>query len=268
MMLAEKEITTYACFIVFYRNPILYLVSHALFYQKNLKSRQCDRTYLFRPADDLWDFSKADPAGMTAALAQPGFSRLLCALFLALLALTCLLFLINACRILSAIKAHPRQACTLIVLGCKVYGTKASLMLEERMDAAIAYLRANPDSKCIVSGGKGDDEGISEAACMQQYLICHGIPKSRIFMEDRSRTTQENLLFSSAIIKKQGLDPHLALVSNEFHLYRSLCIAKKLGFSAYGIPAKTAWWLFPTYFTREILAIVNEDLGLLRPKSP
>ena len=63
MMLAEKEITTYACFIVFYRNPILYLVSHALFYQKNLKSRQCDRTYLFRPADDLRDFSKADPAG-------------------------------------------------------------------------------------------------------------------------------------------------------------------------------------------------------------
>ena len=87
-------------------------------------------------------------------------------------------------------------------------------------------------------------------------------------MEDRSRSTQENLLFASAIIKKQGLDPHLALVSNEFHLYRSLCIAKKLGFSAYGIPAKTAWWLFPTYFTREILAIVNEDLGLLRPKSP
>lgn len=63
MMLAEKEITTYACFIVFYRNPILYLVSHALFYQKNLKSRQCDRTYLFRPADDLRNFSKADPAG-------------------------------------------------------------------------------------------------------------------------------------------------------------------------------------------------------------
>ena len=41
--------------------------------------------------------------GMTAALAQPGFSRLLCALFLALLALTCLLFLINAFRLLSAI---------------------------------------------------------------------------------------------------------------------------------------------------------------------
>ena len=213
-------------------------------------------------------FSRQIRQGIRAVLAQPGFPRLLCALFLALLVLACLLFLINACRILSAIKAHPRQSCTLIVLGCRVYGTKASLMLEERLDAAIAYLRANPDSKCIVSGGKGDDEGISEAACMQQYLLCHGIPKSRIFMEDRSRTTQENLLFSSAIIKKQGLDPHLALVSNEFHLYRSLCIAKKLGFSAYGIPAKTVWWLFPTYFVREILAIVNEDLELLRPKSP
>lgn len=75
MMLAEKEITTYACFIVFYRNPILYLVSHALFYQKNLKSRQCDRTYLFRPADDLTGFFQGRSGqGMTAALAQPGFS--------------------------------------------------------------------------------------------------------------------------------------------------------------------------------------------------
>lgn len=197
-----------------------------------------------------------------------GLCTFLCLFLGACLLLLACIFICNALRILSGCLRRPVAGATVIVLGCKVYGTKASLMLEERLDAAIAYLRANPDSKCIVSGGKGDDEGISEAACMQQYLICHGIPKSRIFMEDRSRTTQENLLFSSAIIKKQGFDPHLALVSNEFHLYRSLCIAKKLGFFAYGIPAKTAWWLFPTYFVREILAIVNEDLGLLRPKSP
>lgn len=213
-------------------------------------------------------FPKADPAGhdrgaRAARIFSPAlrpFSRPACSYLPSVS--------YQACRILSAIKAHPRQACTLIVLGCKVYGTKASLMLEERMDAAIAYLRANPDSKCIVSGGKGDDEGISEAACMQQYLICHGIPKSRIFMEDRSRTTQENLLFSSAIIKKQG-SIHISPLSQMNFIFTAVsALPKNSAFSAYGIPAKTAWWLFPTYFTREILAIVNEDLGLLRPKSP
>ena len=66
------------------------------------------------------------------------------------------------------------------------------------------------------------------------------------------------------IIRREKLCPKLALVSNEFHIYRAMSIARKLGFDAYCLPAKTAWWLFPTYFVREVLAIVSEDLQRLR----
>ena len=188
-------------------------------------------------------------------------------IYFLLFCLSCALFF--TIRIFSVIGRRPTDCCTVIVLGCRVYGTKASLMLEERLQAAISYLRRHPDCNVIVSGGKGDDEAISEAACMHAYLLDHGIPKERIFIEDCSTTTLENLSFSYDIIKKQGLDQRLALVSNEFHLYRSLWIAKKLGLSAGCIPARTAWWLFPTYFVREMLAIINEDLGLMHrtPKS-
>ena len=110
--------------------------------------------------------------------------------------LLCLLYaLFFTVRIFSVMCKRPTDSCTVIVLGCRVYGTKASLMLDERLQAAISYLRKHPDCNVIVSGGKGDDEAISEAACMHAYLLDYGIPKEHIFIEDCSTTTQENLFF-------------------------------------------------------------------------
>lgn len=193
-----------------------------------------------------------------------GWTRGLCIVLLLFLTLGVGIFLCNSIRIVLALGRRPNQPCTVIILGCKVYGTKASLMLTERLDAAASYLKEHPEADCIVSGGKGADEDISEAACMYRYLLEHAVPIHRIYLEDTSTTTRENLLFSSEIIKRQRLDSHLAIVSNEFHIYRAMSIARKLGFDAYCLPAKTAWWLFPTYFVREVLAIVSEDLQRLR----
>lgn len=167
-------------------------------------------------------------------------------------------------RILSALKQPTDDSRTLILLGCRVYGDRPSLMLEERLLAALDFLNTHPRCSCIVSGGKGSDESISEAQCMAEYLVSKGIDPKRIYMEDRSTTTRENLLFSLELQKRQELDPHLALVSNEFHIYRSLRLAKELGVDAVGIPAATAWWLAPTFFQRECLAVFREDLLYLR----
>ena len=59
-------------------------------------------------------------------------------------------------------RGEPESA-YLIVLGCQVNGTEPSLMLRERLDAAVAYLNEYPDAQCIVTGDKGDRENISEA---------------------------------------------------------------------------------------------------------
>lgn len=167
---------------------------------------------------------------------------------------------INSLRILGAIAKKASPPCTLVVLGCKVYGTKASLMLEERLQAAYKFLQQHPEVPCVVSGGKGDDEDISEAECMYQYLADAGISEERIFLEANSTNTGENIIFSMEVIKREHLCPRLALVSNEFHIYRATKIARRLGYTAQGIPARTAWWLFPTYFVRELLCIANEWL--------
>ena len=168
--------------------------------------------------------------------------------------------LVNTIRMVVAIIKKAAPPCTLVVLGCKVYGTKASLMLEERLLAALTFMEKHPEVSCVVSGGKGDDEDISEAECMYQYLVDAGISEERIYLEANSKNTGENIIFSMDIIRREKLCPKLALVSNEFHIYRATKIAAHLGFDAKGIAARTAWWLFPTYFVRELLCIFNEWL--------
>ena len=63
---------------------------------------------------------------------------------------------------------------TVVVLGCQVKGEAPSLTLTERLDAAYDYLCSHPDAACILSGGQGDDEKISEAECMYRYLTKKG----------------------------------------------------------------------------------------------
>ena len=100
--------------------------------------------------------------------------------------------------------AHPDA---IIVLGAGVNGSTPSLSMCNRLDAALAYLGANPDALAVVSGGQGEGEDITEAKAMADYLTAHGIDSARIVQEDQSRTTRENLENSFAILRARGYDP-------------------------------------------------------------
>lgn len=153
---------------------------------------------------------------------------------------------------------EPDKTTTLVVLGGRVYGTSPSLMLRERLEAAYDYLEDHPDVDCVVSGGQGENEDISEAQCMFDYLVDKGIDNHRIYKEDRSTSTRENLLFSKEIIEKNNLPDRITIVTNEFHQYRAYLIARNLGLETYAISGKTALWLFPTYYTRELFGLIYQ----------
>lgn len=145
------------------------------------------------------------------------------------------------------------EADYLIILGCKVNGTIPSRMLRQRLDAAAAYLDTYPDAVVIVSGGQGDGENITEAACMYDHLTAAGIAQERILLEDRSTSTMENLRFSMELMEP---DASAAIVSNEFHLYRAGQMAQSLGLEPTLIPASTEYpILTASYYLREILAV-------------
>lgn len=145
-----------------------------------------------------------------------------------------------------------------IVLGAGVNGTRPSLILSERIERAYSYLVDNPDTICIVSGGQGPGEDITEAQCMFEQLTARGIDPARIWLEDKSTSTRENLRFSLALIEaKTGSRPtQAAIVSNEFHLYRAGLFAAEQDLQMIGVPARTTWFsLRANYFLREIAAV-------------
>ncbi len=159
---------------------------------------------------------------------------------------------------IKAATAKPSEEATVVVLGCRAYGSRPSIMLASRLDATYEYLTKHPDAICIVSGGQGPDESMPEAECMYIYLTDKGIAPERIYQENRSTSTRENLLFSQEIIEEEGLNPEIAIVTNEYHEYRAGMIADALEMEYSAVPARTPLWLFPTYYIRELYGIIYE----------
>lgn len=166
---------------------------------------------------------------------------------------------VTGCLIADAACGEPEADCDyIVVLGAGVNGTAPSLSLQERLDAAYAYLISHPQTICVVSGGRGGGEAISEAQCMFQDLTARGISPERVWMEDRASNTRENIRFSLELIEeKTDTRPEtIGLVSSEYHLYRAGLFTGEQDVTAVGIPAKTGWiTLRVNYFLREIAAV-------------
>ncbi len=145
----------------------------------------------------------------------------------------------------------------IIVLGAKWEENGPSFVLKKRLDKAIEYLDQNPDTKVIVSGGQGRDESIPEALGMHNYLVEAGITSERILMEDRSHNTYENLSYSGELINKK--EDKVALITNNYHVFRTEQIAKKLGYAKLqGIAVESGYIMVPNNLLREFLGILKD----------
>lgn len=145
-----------------------------------------------------------------------------------------------------------------IVLGAGVNGTTPSLTLRTRLDAAAEYLQAHPDIPAVLSGGQGPGEDITEAQAMYTALINRGIAPERLLLEERSTSTAENLVFSMNVLNDTDVDTTavIAVVTNDFHLFRAQLIAQENGMTVIGVPAELPWWwLNANYYVREFFAL-------------
>lgn len=146
-----------------------------------------------------------------------------------------------------------------IVLGAQWKVSGPGYVLRKRLDKAIEYLQANPGTQVIVSGGQGPNEPISEAEGMRGYLMEAGIAQGRIRSEDQSSSTYENLAFSSELLDKE-LD-RVVLVTNNFHMFRALGIARKQGYlQVEGLAAASYPAMLPNNLLREFLGVIKDFL--------
>lgn len=148
----------------------------------------------------------------------------------------------------------------IVVLGAQVYEDRPSVVLQYRLDAARAYLEGNQRTTCIVSGGQGPNEHTAEANVMADYLIAHGVDPARIIREDASLNTKQNIENSKGIIASDTA--RVGIVTNNFHLFRSLALARKAGLSnVCGLAAASSAPYLPNNMVRESLGLAKDFLS-------
>lgn len=150
------------------------------------------------------------------------------------------------------------QADVAIVLGAQLQGSKITRTLRYRLESALEFAQKYPDSILIVSGGKGKDEAISEAAAMKKWLIEHGVKGSRILTEDASTNTAQNFAYSLRKIKDDT--DHVSIITNGFHMKRSKMLCEREVKSCSAYPADSGKDLAPIFYFREFFAYVKDWL--------
>ncbi len=151
----------------------------------------------------------------------------------------------------------------IIVLGAGVWGDKPSPMLEDRLLEAISLYENNTSSKIIMSGDHGREE-YDEVNTMKNFAIEKGVPSENIFMDHAGFSSYESIYRAKEIFEAKKV----VIVTQEYHLYRSLYVANRLGVEAYGVASNPRIYGGEAYRElREILAR-NKDFVkcIFKPK--
>lgn len=155
----------------------------------------------------------------------------------------------------------------ILILGCMIKkdGTLTKL-LQSRADRALEFDRMQQKAGgkeliFVPSGGKGEDEIISEAEAIAGYLKEKGIPEERILVENRSGNTEENLRFSSELIRRHagGAEPKIAFSTTNYHVFRAGLLASDQGIMAEGIGSGTKSYFWINAFVREFIATIFSE---------
>lgn len=152
----------------------------------------------------------------------------------------------------------------ILVLGCLVKADgRPSDMLQDRLQRGVELYRKGAAPKLLMSGDHGRVD-YDEVATMKQYAIDSGIPSENIFMDHAGFSTYESIYRAKEIFQAEKI----LIVTQEYHLYRALYIANRLGLEAYGVSSDYRTYIGQAMRDfREMLARVK-DFGtcIIKPK--
>jgi uncharacterized SAM-binding protein YcdF (DUF218 family) len=170
-----------------------------------------------------------------------GFLRGLIAIaitLLVLLGLVCVLIVIQGRRD-EAQQVGVGQVGAALVLGAAQWNGDPSPVLRARLDHALELYRRGQVRQIILTGGVGAGDTISEAAAGKQYLIDRGMSADALLLEEQGTNTWESLHNAVPLARANRIGAVL-LVSDPFHMLRSIKMARDLGLIAYGSPTRSS----------------------------
>ncbi|WP_067782528.1 YdcF family protein [Actinomyces vulturis] len=160
---------------------------------------------------------------------------------------------------------HIRQphADYVVVLGAGLINDAVTPLLASRIRKGVEIAEKSGGATIVMSGGQGPDEGIPEGKAMANYAMKKlNVPRSSLIIEDRSETTEQNLLYSKELITKDwatyegavSRTPHVALVTSSYHILRALMLARQQHIKCVGYGSPTKMYFAVNAFIREYIA--------------
>lgn len=177
----------------------------------------------------------------------------LCIIIVSIFAINCYVVLSIKSKIISSedYKKNGYFQC-IVVLGGGIRGNQPSPLLQDRLDKAIELYFIGLAPKIIMSGDDSGDKH-NEVKVMKNYAIEKGVPSQDIFLDHEGYSTYDTMYrLKNAFGVKKAL-----IVTNRYHLYRSIYIANSMGINAYGVAADTVKRKWP--ITREVREVLARD---------
>ena len=168
-------------------------------------------------------------------------------------------------HILSTDKTASLAADCILILGAgvKADGTPSD-MLEDRLLQGIALYELGSAEKLLVSGDHGQVD-YDEVNTMKLFAISHGVPSSDIFMDHAGFSTYESLYRAKEIFQAEKI----IIVTQRYHLYRALYVARALGLDAYGVASDYRSYAGQSYYSaREMAARVKDFFQVILKPQP
>lgn len=164
----------------------------------------------------------------------------------------------TASKILDVDEASEKKDVDCIIVlgaGVRADGTP-SKMLKDRLDKTIELYDSGVSETIIVSGDHRTKD-YDEVNTMKNYLIDAGIPSECIFMDHGGLSTYDSMYRAKNIFSvKKAI-----IVTQKYHMYRAIYVAKSFGIDAYGVSAKEISYSGQTKRSiRELLARIK-DVG-------
>ena len=155
-------------------------------------------------------------------------------------AITVIYLLINALTIYRYGKVdEKRKSDVIIVLGAGTSNSGVSPVYEERLNHGIWLYKNNYAEHIVVTGGTGSGETVSDAFRAKEYVCSNGVADEVVFMEDKSKITQENLKYTKEIMQENGWETCI-IVSDPLHMKRAMLMAEDYGLHAVSSPTPSS----------------------------
>lgn len=152
----------------------------------------------------------------------------------------------------------------ILVLGAGVWGDRPTHMLEDRLNFGVALYKNGASDRILMSGDHGRNN-YDEVNVMKDYAINEGVLSSDIFMDHAGFSTYESLYRARDIFEAKKI----IIVTQEYHLYRALYVADKLGLEAYGVASNPREYAGQrSRNIREVLARVKDFLYVIIKPEP